>query len=280
MPVIFVGGVPRSGTTLMRAMLDAHPSIRCGTETHLIPKVIFFRNDMINSKADMVYMKSAGVTESVIDAAMSAFIMEIMVKHGQPAEHMCNKDPLVSRFSALMKQEFPNSKFILMLRDARATVHSIVTRKVTISGFNLSDYRDVFRRWNNMIKPMYEECMRLGPEICLPVYYEQLVLFPETHMRSILKFLGVKWNDAVLHHEKFVGTEILLSNMERSTDQVVNPVNVKALTWWVDKLPLEILFELDKLAPMLAKLGYDPHEFWPKYENFNKTLEASVFGTS
>ena len=27
MPLIFVGGIPRSGTTLMRAMLDAHPEV-------------------------------------------------------------------------------------------------------------------------------------------------------------------------------------------------------------------------------------------------------------
>lgn len=28
MPLIFIGGVPRSGTTLMRAMMDAHPDVR------------------------------------------------------------------------------------------------------------------------------------------------------------------------------------------------------------------------------------------------------------
>ena len=29
-PFIFIGGMPRSGTTLMRAMMDAHPDVRCG----------------------------------------------------------------------------------------------------------------------------------------------------------------------------------------------------------------------------------------------------------
>jgi hypothetical protein len=39
-PIIFIGGVPRSGTTLMRAMLDAHPDVRCGEETRVVPRIL------------------------------------------------------------------------------------------------------------------------------------------------------------------------------------------------------------------------------------------------
>ena len=41
--LIFVGGVPRSDTTLTRAMLDAHPEVRCGEETRIIPRVLAMR---------------------------------------------------------------------------------------------------------------------------------------------------------------------------------------------------------------------------------------------
>ena len=43
MPLIFIGGMPRSGTTLMRTMLDAHPKIRCGQETRIIPRILGMR---------------------------------------------------------------------------------------------------------------------------------------------------------------------------------------------------------------------------------------------
>ena len=39
-PLVFIGGHPRSGTTLMRAMLDAHMKVRCGEESRIIPRIV------------------------------------------------------------------------------------------------------------------------------------------------------------------------------------------------------------------------------------------------
>ena len=39
-PIVFIGGLPESGTKLMRAMLDAHPEVRCGEETRVVPRIL------------------------------------------------------------------------------------------------------------------------------------------------------------------------------------------------------------------------------------------------
>ena len=49
--------------------------------------------------------------------------------------------------------------------------------------------------------------MQAGPSVCLPVQYEDLVLHPKKAMEKVLKFLDVKWDDWVLHHEQTIGKE-------------------------------------------------------------------------
>jgi protein-tyrosine sulfotransferase len=264
-PIIFVGGVPRSGTTLMRCMLDAHPLIRCGEETRLIPRILFFANSPNAQQMHSQDADQGGVNRDTLDSAVSSFMLEIIVRHGKPAQNLCNKDPFVLKFSEYVTRLFPNSKFILMIRDARATVHSIISRKVGISGFKPGDYNGSFAQWNKLIEQMYSQCMVVGPSRCHPVYYEQLVLRPEKEMRKLFKFLNIPWSDAVLNHEQFIGDEISLSKVEKSTDQVIKPVNLEALTTWVDKIPSNILDSLDTIAPMLKKLGYDTKSRSPNY---------------
>lgn len=99
------------------------------------------------------------------------------------------------------------AKFLFMVRDGRATVHSIISRKVTITGFDLSNYRQCMQKWNQAITTMHDQCTEIGKERCMMVHYEQLVLQPKKSMEKILEFLEIPWNDSVLHHEDFINKE-------------------------------------------------------------------------
>lgn len=59
--------------------------------------------------------------------------------------------------------------------------------------------------------------------------------------------------------------ELVFHRVERSTDQVIKPVNVEALSKWVGKIPADVLRDMPVIAPMLARLGYDPHANPPNY---------------
>ncbi|RWS08996.1 protein-tyrosine sulfotransferase 2-like protein [Dinothrombium tinctorium] len=248
LPFIFIGGMPRSGTTLLRVMLDAHPEIRCGEETRVIPRILGMRQQWMRSPFESNRLKEAGITSNVLDSAIAAFIMEIIVKHGFPSPRLCNKDPFTLRSAVYLKQLFPNSKFVFMIRDGRAVVHSIITRKVTITGFDLKD-------------------PQLGPSVCLPLHYEKLVLNPKFWLQKLLSFLDVPWNDSVLNHERFINKPggISLSKLERSTDQVIKPVNIEALSKWVGQFPPDVIQDMPMIAPMLTVLGYDPNANPPDY---------------
>ena len=61
------------------------------------------------------------------------------------------------------------AKFLFMVRDGRATVHSIISRKVTITGFDLTNYRQCLTKWNHAIETMYEQCKEIGSDKCMMV---------------------------------------------------------------------------------------------------------------
>lgn len=56
-----------------------------------------------------------------------------------------------------------------------------------------------------------------------------------------------------------------LDRVERSSDQVIKPVNLEALTKWVGQIPEDVVRDMADIAPMLSVLGYDPYGNPPDY---------------
>jgi len=266
-PLIFIGGHPRSGTTLLRAMLDSHPMVRCGEETRTIPRILQLRTNWYATDNEIHRLAQGGVTKSVIDSAIAAFVLETIVRHADPAEVLCNKDPLSLRHGAYLTSIFPRSRWIFMVRDGRAVVHSVISRKITITGYDHDNPRECLQRWNNVVFVMDKVCNKLGDSRCLRVQYEQLVLHPRAELVRLLDWLHLPWDEAVLSHHQKINKPggVRVSISERSSDQVVRPVNTGALTAWVGTFPKDVLSEMADLAPMLKTLGYDPNDNHPTY---------------
>ena len=273
-PIIFIGGAPQSGMTLMRAMLDAHPELRCAEENRAVPGILEMLAKIMKSKNETMRLEEAGITGKILESAMSSFVLEIIAKHGGPAPRLCNKDPLTLKYGTYLQRLFPNGKFLFMVRDGRAVVHSMISNNETIPGFDLSSYRKSLTMWNTVMKRLNSQCAKLGPEHCLAVTYEQLVVDTRESMEKVLAFFELPWTEDVLHHETQIHklNEKTFSTFVGSSGQVARPVNSESLSKWVGHIPEGVVAEMDEIAPMLKIMGYDPNENPPNYEDIGNYI--------
>ncbi|GFU91044.1 protein-tyrosine sulfotransferase [Trichonephila clavipes] len=65
--------------------------------------------------------------------------------------------------------------------------------------------------------------------------------------------------------------------LERSTDQVIKPINTEALTKWVGHIPDDVVRDMPSLAPMLIALGYDPRANPPNYGQPDSLVIKNTF---
>lgn len=250
----------------MRVLLDAHPDIRCYEETSLIPQMLAMRAELAKDGYSVRFNMNR-ISQTMLDDAFSALILETIRIHGPLAERLCNREQLSTLFLPILSRMFPNSKHILMIRDARATIHSFLERGGQIFGVNQTTKEMLLDNWNYYVTQMVEECSK-AKEICLKVYYERLVQRPSEELHRILQFLEVKWSNDVLNHHQKIGSKIYLNQVDVSSAKLKEKVNVNSLARWFDKFSEEFLQNIDKAAPVLRKLGYNTSSFRPDYAEF------------
>ncbi len=244
---IFLVGFPRSGTTLLDQILDAHPKLQVMEERPALdsavaeiggyPKAVAGLNEEYLHSLRVQYFD---VVEQFMDRA--------------PGTVLVDKLPLNIIHMALMARLFPKASIILAMRHPCDVV--------------LSNFMQMFQLNNAMgnfysIKwaaKLYDRVMGLWLKSAdvLPLNfhlsrYEDLVLGVEGAARTLLEFLNLEWDDAVLNHTAHARQRGKINTPSYS--QVTEPIYQRARYRWVRYEP-QLRDVLDILEPYIDAFGY------------------------
>ena len=117
---------------------------------------------------------------------------------------------------------------------------------------------------------MYNQCILVGRERCLPVYYEQLVLKPKYTLQKIFKFLNIDWSNVLRHGVNF-------DNKIKQSHEVISTIKNETLYEWVGKIPKNVLDLANSRYSMLKNLGYDIFSERPDYNKLDDKFLDKIF---
>jgi len=218
-PFPFIVGVNRSGTTLLRLMLDAHPDLAIPPETHFVPDLIAAANGGATAAelADLIvgapewgdFGISADELASAIGGAVGpgdsvrAFHRLYASRFGKP--RFGDKTPAYGRSMTAIAAAVPEAHFIHLIRDGRDVYLSIRDRSP-----RPRPPERVAERWRGRILGAREQAAPHYREF----RYEELVRAPEATLRAICEWISLRWDPAVLAHATGAGER--LAEMDRA----------------------------------------------------------------
>lgn len=202
---IFVLCCSRSGSTLLRYVLDAHAEIACPPELHLGELCATLRwSYALTQGHDVFSRQEPGSLEtrmpdavrdkcrSVVDAMMSEYLQR------QDKPRWCDKSVTTVDQLALIQEIFPDAKFICLYRNAMDMVHSgLEVSRFGFSGYGFAPF--IARRLDNTVAGLIDYwCDKVQKMLdfeerqaqsCLRLRYEDLVYEAPRVVPELLEFL-------------------------------------------------------------------------------------------
>mgnify|MGYP000256508518 CR=1 FL=1 len=195
---VFVFGMPRSGTSLVEAILSAHPKAAAAGELN-------FFEDQIGELSG-----GAGQEEAFFEAALKLDrkttqrigrkYLALLDTFGKKSMRVIDKFPQNFEHLWLIALLFPNAHFCHVIRNPADTCVSIyMTPLAGKHSYNSSQetlahyyglYRKLMGRWTTAL-----------PVTIHTQSYEELVSHPEEQRRALVDRAGLPWDEACSHHE-------------------------------------------------------------------------------
>ena len=278
--IFFIFGRPRSGTTLLRTLFDAHSNVSIPYEGRVIADLFFkygnekkwtdkkltnFYNDIFiinrvdswefkpNLKQDILELGENATFERLIKIIYlntdSLFKKEKILLIG-------DKNPFYSirkSYLKIFKNAFPNAKIIHLIRDYRANYYSM--SKMDFENVKMGNMAWRWLHSFEIIKSTYGNSSNY-----LLLKHEELTMNPEKVLISLCKFLSIEYQASMLefYRVKDVVLEKYGNEILKVHSSLFNPVTDKFNDKWKAKLTDEQVKFLDRFVGGNAeKIGYE-----------------------
>lgn len=215
-PAPFVVGLTRSGTTLLRMMLDAHRELTIPPETHFVPDLIKVAKDpaatpeqliepLITNRTwrdfgisrEQILERMSAVAPGDPGAAVRAFFETYAARQGKP--RWGDKTPRYMLSVQRIGRALSEAKFIHLIRDGRDVALSQSSRALN----EQPPPAEQAERWVKRIHKSRQQAHALKGARYVEARYEDLVRDPETALRRICQFTELDWDPGMLgYHER------------------------------------------------------------------------------
>jgi hypothetical protein len=262
-------GVRRSGTTLLRVMLDRSPALAVPDESYFVPQlarrhgrsvdVDAFLDDLrrlptlvdwgLSPEAVARRLRPGTTTGEAIAAVFETYAAE----RGKP--RWGDKTPLYMQHLPLLERLFPTACFVHLIRDGRDAALSFLSVPGGIMTEGWGHPRDAAGfacQWATEVRAARALGDRSGSTRYLEVRYESLVAGPEAELRRICSFAGLDYDDAMLG---YVGQT---DSARKEHQQRLNePPRVGVRDWRTEMAPVDVAAFEHVAGDLLHDLGYD-----------------------
>jgi Sulfotransferase family len=212
-PSPFVVGVGRSGTTLLRLMLDSHPELAIPPETGFVPDVIRACGRRGTDAAAVVGLlreqRSWGdfdLDEAELqrriasaprtDAASALRALYGLYAEGQGKPRWGDKTPAYVKRMPMIERALPEARFVHVIRDGRDVALSRARRAIR----EPAPPERAAETWRNRILRARDQAGRL--DHYLEVRYEDLVTDTESTLRRVASAIELEWDPAMLRYHE------------------------------------------------------------------------------
>lgn len=279
-PFFFILGRPRSGTTLLASLFDAHPNVVLPSECPLIINIYrkyykltrwdkqvllsfyadiveqrkfeSWRADLDKFKNDILACEGEATFEDLIKVVYLNF------KSFFPKEEILlfgDKNPVYSIYPDELMKIFPDAKFIHLSRDYRDNILSI--KKVD---FEAPITALLAYRWRFATQRMLR-AQEIHPQKFYRLKYEELVSDPGGELKKICNFLGIPFKPEALEFHKM--KDELFENfdrehIERYHSSLLQPIKSDKIYAWRKTMPKRDVKIADQVVGRFAeKAGYE-----------------------